>query len=204
MKKYFYTDGTNKYGPFSLEELKEENISKNTLVWFQDIEDWTPAGQVEELNEIFVTTPPITHKEKIEYSEIIVKNNSTGIVERVSPERFKEMTQLYGEDKYTILSYIDKNGNKISANSSSEKSQKPPKTYLVESILVTMFCCMPLGIVGIVNAAKVESRFYAGDIEGAKRASEEAEKWTKIGFWIGIIVAFVYVIVLLFYGRTGL
>ena len=28
-----------------------------------------------------------------------------------------------------------------------------PKTWLVESILVTLFCCLPFGIVGIVNAA---------------------------------------------------
>src|SRR5574344_900091 len=28
----------------------------------------------------------------------------------------------------------------------------PPKTWLVESILVTILCCLPFGIVGIINA----------------------------------------------------
>ena len=32
----------------------------------------------------------------------------------------------------------------------------PPKNWLVESILVTLFCCLPLGIAGIINASKVE------------------------------------------------
>ena len=62
----------------------------------------------------------------------------------------------------------------------------PPKSWMVESILVTLFCCLPFGIAGIVNASKVESKFYAGDIAGAKRASDEAGKWTKVSFFIGI------------------
>lgn len=72
----------------------------------------------------------------------------------------------------------------------------PPKNWLVESILVTLFCCLPFGIAGIVNATKVESRFYAGDIEGANRAAAEAKKWTKIGFWISLVGIIIY---LLFY-----
>lgn len=77
---------------------------------------------------------------------------------------------------------------------------QPPKTWLVESILVTIFCCLPLGIVGIVNASGVESKFRSGDVEGAKRASEQAGKWTKIGFFIGIGV---YVLYILFFVVLG-
>ena len=61
-----------------------------------------------------------------------------------------------------------------------------PKNWLVESILVTLFCCLPLGIVGIVNAANVNSRYDTGDLVGADRASKEAGRWTKIGFWVGL------------------
>lgn len=71
-------------------------------------------------------------------------------------------------------------------------TQRPPKTWLVESILVTLFCCLPFGIVGIINATKVESRFYAGDIEGAERASSDAKKWTTISFWIGLVAVLAY------------
>ena len=70
--------------------------------------------------------------------------------------------------------------------------ERPPKSWLLESILVTLFCCLPFGIVGIINASKVESRFYAGDIEGAELAAEEAAKWTKIGFFVGIGVGILY------------
>lgn len=69
-----------------------------------------------------------------------------------------------------------------------------PKNWLVESILVTLFCCLPFGIVGIVNAANVNAKFDAGDVEGAMRASSEAGKWTKIGFFVGLGGVVLYVL----------
>jgi hypothetical protein len=72
--------------------------------------------------------------------------------------------------------------------------QRPPKSWLIESILVTLFCCLPFGIVGIINASKVESRFYAGDVAGANQASADAGKWTKIGFWAGIAFVVLYIV----------
>jgi hypothetical protein len=67
-----------------------------------------------------------------------------------------------------------------------------PKNWLVESILVTIFCCLPLGIVGIINASKVDGKFAAGDHAGAQQSSAEAAKWTKIGFFVGIGVSVIY------------
>ncbi|WP_259068497.1 CD225/dispanin family protein [Mucilaginibacter sp. X4EP1] len=76
-------------------------------------------------------------------------------------------------------------------------SQAPnprPKNWLVESILVTIFCCLPFGIVGIVFAASVNSKYDAGDYEGALTTSQQAGKWTKIGFWTGLAVIVLYFI----------
>lgn len=69
-----------------------------------------------------------------------------------------------------------------------------PKTWLAESILATIFCCLPFGIVGIVHAAKVESAYKSGDYDGAERASAEAKKWTMLGFWIGLVGIGLYLI----------
>jgi hypothetical protein len=68
-----------------------------------------------------------------------------------------------------------------------------PKTWLVESILVTLFCCLPFGIAGIVNASNVSSKFASGDIDGATKASMQAGKWTKWGFISGLIVLVLYI-----------
>lgn len=62
----------------------------------------------------------------------------------------------------------------------------PPKNWLVESILVTIFCCLPFGIVGIIKASEVNTKVAAGDYNGALEASQAAGKWTKIGLFSGI------------------
>lgn len=75
-----------------------------------------------------------------------------------------------------------------------------PKNWLVESILVTIFCCIVFGIIGIVYAAQVNSKYDAGDYEGALRASKEAGKWTKIGFFSWFIFLIIYIIAILMLG----
>jgi len=82
-------------------------------------------------------------------------------------------------------------------------SEPQPKTWLVESILVTLFCCLPFGIAGIVNAANVSTKYSAGDLEGAKRASQQAGKWTKWAFWTALIGGFLYFIVAMALGSLA-
>ncbi len=78
-----------------------------------------------------------------------------------------------------------------------------PKNWLVESILVTLFCCLPFGIVGIINAAQVSSKYAAGDYAGAENAAKEAAKWTKIGFWIGAAFIILYFAAIFLFGVTA-
>ncbi len=74
-----------------------------------------------------------------------------------------------------------------------------PKTWLVESILITILCCLPFGIVGIVNAAKVNSLYDQGLYSESIRVSKNAKRWTKYGLIAGII----YLIVLIIMISTG-
>ena len=60
------------------------------------------------------------------------------------------------------------------------------RTTLVPAILVTVFCCLPFGIVSIVNAAQVNGKVEAGDIEGARRTSANAKMWAWISFGTGL------------------
>ena len=66
-------------------------------------------------------------------------------------------------------------------------------SYLWQSIAVTLLCCLPLGVVGIVFAAKVDGLVAAGDIAGAQAAADNAKKFTMIGFIIGLVVTLAYV-----------
>lgn len=58
MKKYYLHNGTESSGPFDLEELKAKKITKSSPVWFEGMENWKYAGEIPELNTLFVATPP--------------------------------------------------------------------------------------------------------------------------------------------------
>lgn len=76
-----------------------------------------------------------------------------------------------------------------------------PKNYLIESIFVTLCCCQHLGIVGIVFASQVNTRFASGDYLGAQQASKDAKKWMTIGIIAGLIIT---AVVMFFYGAIFL
>ena len=83
-------------------------------------------------------------------------------------------------------------------------NQVQPKNWLVESILVTIFCCLPFGIAGIVFATQVNSKYTSGDYAGALKASQDAGRWTKIGFWIGIISIAIWLIFIFLFGGLAM
>ena len=63
MTQYFIHDGQNEKGPFDLEQLKEQSLTKDTPIWHEGLEQWTTAGNVEQLKELFsskTTPPPLT------------------------------------------------------------------------------------------------------------------------------------------------
>ena len=61
--------------------------------------------------------------------------------------------------------------------------------YLAQAILVTLFCCLPFGVVSIVYAAQVNGKLAVGDIAGARSASESAKTWAWVSFGVGLIAA---------------
>ena len=58
MKQYFIYVKNEQLGPFNFEELKAQKISKETKVWFEGLEDWKNADEIEELKSILVSIPP--------------------------------------------------------------------------------------------------------------------------------------------------
>ena len=58
MSKYFYTDGTKKFGPFSKDELRNQQISRSTKIWFYGMENWLELSEIPELNDVITSIPP--------------------------------------------------------------------------------------------------------------------------------------------------
>lgn len=66
------------------------------------------------------------------------------------------------------------------------------QNYLVPSILVTLCCCVPAGIVAIVYAAQVNSKLASGDVAGAQESARLAKMWSWIGFACGALGGAIY------------
>ncbi len=77
---------------------------------------------------------------------------------------------------------------------------RKPDNYLVWAILSTVFCCIPLGIVAIVKASKVDALWAQGLQEEAIEAANDAKKWSIIGAVAGVLGVVLYVVFCLVLG----
>jgi len=71
-----------------------------------------------------------------------------------------------------------------------------PDNYLVWSILVTLFCCLPLGIVAIVKSTQVNGLWAQGRYAEAQASADAAKKFVIWSAVAGVIVAVIYGILL--------
>jgi hypothetical protein len=66
----------------------------------------------------------------------------------------------------------------------------PPSNYLIGAILCTVFCCQIFGIVSIIYAAQVNTKWQAGDFEGARQSSKNALLWIWLAVGSVVIIIF--------------
>ena len=57
--------------------------------------------------------------------------------------------------------------------------------YLIPAI-ISLFCCLPLGIVGVIFAAQVNGKVTAGDVAGALDSSKKAKMFSYIAIGLGV------------------
>src|SRR5690242_5253834 len=65
--------------------------------------------------------------------------------------------------------------------------------YLVPAI-ISLFCCLPLGIAGVVFAAQVNTKVAAGDTAGALDSSKKAKMFSFIAIGLGLAGIICYVL----------
>ncbi|MDT8303522.1 MAG: DUF4339 domain-containing protein [Sedimentisphaerales bacterium] len=65
-KDYFFGSDNQTIGPVNLESVKEKIsqgvITSQTLIWYEGMDNWKPAGQVQELSSLFksgIQPPPL-------------------------------------------------------------------------------------------------------------------------------------------------
>ena len=78
--------------------------------------------------------------------------------------------------------------------------QAPIPNYLWQSIVVTLFCCLPFGIAAIVFASKVDTLRASGNIAEATEASRKAKMWCWWSFGLGLGFIVLYLMLVVFAG----
>ena len=186
MTEFYYIDDATKQqcGPFSMTDLQSKGIHPETQVWRSGMANWTEARNVPELAFLFGGQAPQSNVQQPEYPQA----SASSAQQQYTQPQYNNQQQ-YSQNQYTG------NGYNPNYNQGGINDVRPmPKNWLVESILVTVLCCLPFGIAAIVSATKVESLYYAGDYEAAEQASKDAKKWTIVGFCSVLVIGVLYFI----------
>lgn len=76
-----------------------------------------------------------------------------------------------------------------------ERVSGAPDTHLAGSILVTLFCCQPLGIAAICFAAVASSDINKGNYSNARNHANTANGLMWAAFWSGLVLYIAYAVV---------
>lgn len=202
--KYYIAENGQQAGPFEPNELLMHGLTVNSLVWCEGMANWTSASQVPELMAILTGQPPINVGTpggidmqmppmggEIQMPQVPPFNAPQTTAPQQQPTTYG--TPYGQQGPYAQPQY---------GPSTNQPSQHVmPKTWLTEAVLVTVLSLLCLcnwvamipGIVAIVKANGVKTKFMRGDVTGANAASQSAKKWV-------IIAAVVMVVWSLFQG----
>lgn len=176
---WFYAQNGQQNGPIAAEELIAKvasgELPSSTLVWKEGMAEWTPFASVAEL-QTQPQTPAPSDPVPPAPSAQEVTPASTSSPAAINPTTTTQPQPTPG------------------AAQTLPPGETIP-TYLWQSIATTLLCCLPLGIVAIIQAAKVNGLMAAGDLDGARNASKAAKKWATISFVVGLVLGIIYTVV---------
>lgn len=191
-----------KMEPVSLvKEETTDNITEDTAEVqqptekVQSEEDVLPEEKVQPEEDVQPTEP--TQPEDVEGSYQNDPYKSVNQEQNTSygePNNY-EYGQGYGQQNQN---YNQQNQGYYQQNNFNGMPQKPVNwvPYLILSIISTLCCCLPFGVVGIVFSAKINSAMLAGNLEEAQNNAKMARIWIIVSFAIGLLTWLIYMVLI--------
>lgn len=192
-------------------QVKEEttdNITEDTAEVqqptekVQSEEDVLPEEKVQPEEDVQPTEP--TQPEDVEGSYQNDPYKSVNQEQNTSygePNNY-EYGQGYGQQNQNYTqqapNYGQQNQGYYQQNNFNGMPQKPVNwvPYLILSIISTLCCCLPFGVVGIVFSAKINSAMLAGNLEEAQNNAKMARIWIIVSFAIGLLTWLIYMVLI--------
>ena len=160
-------------GPVDLDALKQMGLTSAAYVWHEGLADWVKITQLPELQG---------------YYDLPVDQFGQPLPAEAADEPAATVTQVPPvQEQATMGQPYHQQPQPQYVGPQPNAAEPCPPTNLVWAIVTTLLCCLPAGIVAIVYALKVTNKYRAGDIEGAKRASEVGAWWCIASIILGII-----------------
>ena len=194
MKQYYYVDGNNQQqGPIDAAQLPAFGVTTKTLVWCEGMANWQAAGEIPELASFFAAKQPeIPAQPQMQPGTPAQPQMQPG-----TPAQPQMQPQAQPQVQPQTM-----NINNFQQTQQPMNTQMPPQpdNYLVWAILVTVLCCLPLGVASIIYSVKVGSLYAQGDYNGAVDASQKAKKFAMIGGIGGLVFIIIYIIFMVIAG----
>ena len=190
--QYWINQNGVQAGPVTREELEKMAVSADAYVWRSGLEDWVKITSLPELAGVISSQPQVVEpvQEQPAIPEIPAEEEPVEQPVAGESQVDEPVEQPAGEEPQpepVANTAVEQPVTPQYAAQQPANRPPCPPTNLVWAIIATVLCCLPLGIVAIIMCNKVTQRYYAGDYEGAERASE-VSAWWIIGTIIGGIV----------------
>lgn len=199
MKIWIHINGVQE-GPFTPDTLPLNRMDPQTPVWYEGLDYWMPASAApvtaELLKSYYAGNMVNSHSQEPESSSpdntVDVESPTTSVTE-VDVETHRP-TQTAGGNANTHK-YAAYSAARTTGHTPDRNPDKCPPTYLVWSIILTLLCCNPIGIVAAVMGWTVTTKYREYDYEGAVRRSETTAWWFIITIVTSLIFTPMYLLV---------
>ncbi len=203
MKIWIHINGVQE-GPFEPENLPLNRMDPKTPVWYEGLDYWMPASAAPVTADLlrayyageisaYGRQPQPTDRQD-DTVDVDMPEQSATNIDVATGQAGQASGSTYARQE-TSQKYSAYAGYSADRRSSWQQPQECPPTYLVWSIVLTLLCCNPIGIISAVMGWTVTSKFRENDFEGARRRSETTAWWFIITIVTSLIFTPMYMLV---------
>ncbi|MBQ0114863.1 MAG: CD225/dispanin family protein [Bacteroidales bacterium] len=170
--QYWINQNGTQAGPVTREELEKMAITANAYVWRSGLDDWVEITELPEVADLVGNNQPI-----VEEPEPVAEPETEEPIVTDELQQGEETIPPIPEGEEPAAAEPQRAYTRPMQQLEGQPMPECPPTNLVWAIIATLLCCTPLGVVAIVYAAMVKSKYNQGDYAGAKRCSETSAWW---------------------------
>lgn len=195
--KYWANINGVQHGPVEKQQLIGLGLTRDSYVWREGLEDWVMVQNFSELDDLFpvkpvADVPPTDDSTSTTAAETPADETlteETPTVETPADETPADETTANGPVPPAIPQIPQIPQQPYQQTVAPQQPVPPcPPTNLVWGILTTVLCCQLLGIVSIIYALQVKSKYDSGDFDTAQRYSDRAAMWSIAAIVVGLII----------------